>query len=59
MNSTVLFLILFGLVLIIASAVSLTTFGKKRPTLVLIAIFTAFTAYILIIFVRIGVLNVF
>jgi len=57
MDPSILWLLIIGFCLVIGSAVSLTTFGKKRPVAALIAIFTAFAAYISIILIRIGVID--
>jgi len=57
MELSSLVLVVAGFVLVLGSLVGLTTFGGKRPELVLAAIFAAFALYILIVLVRIGTVD--
>lgn len=57
MDLSSLILVVVGFVLLLGSLIGLTTFGGKRPGLVLVAIFAAFALYILIVLVRIGTVD--
>jgi hypothetical protein len=57
-NTTILILVVVGFLLVLGSLVALTTLGKKRPLAVLIAMFIAFAAYISVILVKVGIIDV-
>jgi hypothetical protein len=57
MELSSLVLVVAGFVLVLGSLAGLTTFGGKRPGIVLTAIFAAFALYILIVLVRIGTVD--
>ena len=57
MELSSLVLVVAGFLLVLGSLAALTTFGGKRPGIILMAIFAAFALYILIVLVRIGTVD--
>jgi uncharacterized membrane protein YecN with MAPEG domain len=57
-DPNVLILIVVGIVLVIGSVMTLTTFGARAPRSVLLAMFIAFAAYMSVVLVRLGVLDI-
>ena len=57
-DPSVLILIVVGIVLVMGSVMMLTTFGSRAPRTVLVAMFIAFAAYMSVILVRLGVLDI-
>ena len=57
LDAEVLVLPIIGFVLVMGSVIALTSFGGRWPKLVLLMMFIAFTAYMSVILVRLGVID--